>query len=250
MKPDHGDIRILGLQVPRDMPKIPARVGYVPERPHVYPALTVAEQVRYHASFFKLWDEGWAKELMERLELDPGRRISRMSKGETGKLLLLLALSQRPELLVLDEPTDGLDPVVRRDVLTAVLDYVGETAATVLISSHLVHELERICDWVGVLDDGAVVAELPMQAFKNGIKRIKVAGAPADLPDLPFSLLSREPGNGSSPVDTWTVRGWEDSMRAWFDSAGLSLRDVVDLDLEDGFVELLRSSRPKNPHRS
>jgi len=250
MKPDHGDIRILGLQVPQDLPKILARVGYVPERPHVYPALTVAEQVRYHASFFKLWDEGWAKELMERLELDPGRRISRMSKGETGKLLLLLALSQRPELLVLDEPTDGLDPVVRRDVLTAVLDYVGETAATVLISSHLVHELERICDWVGVLDDGALVAELPMQAFKNGIKRIKVAGAPADLPDLPFSLLSREPGNGSAPVDTWTVRGWEDSMRAWFDSAGLSLRDVVDLDLEDGFVELLRSSRPKNPHRS
>jgi ABC-2 type transport system ATP-binding protein len=250
MKPDRGDILVLGMQVPRDMPKILARVGYVPERPHVYPALTVAEQVRYHASFFKLWDEGWANELMERLELDPGRRISRMSKGETGKLLLLLALSQRPELLVLDEPTDGLDPVVRRDVLTAVLDYVGETAATVLISSHLVHELERICDWVGVLDDGALVAELPMQAFKNGIKRIKVAGAPAELPELPFSLLSREPGNGSTPVDTWTVRGWEDSMRAWFDSAGLSLRDVVDLDLEDGFVELLRSSRPKNPHRS
>jgi hypothetical protein len=100
------------------------------------------------------------------------------------------------------------------------------------------------------MDDGALVAELPMQAFKNGIKRIKVAAAPADLPDLPFSILSREPGNGSAPVDTWIVRGWEDSMRAWFDSAGMSLRDVVDLDLEDGFVELLRSSRPKNPHRS
>jgi len=83
-----------------------------------------------------------------------------MSKGETGKLLVLLALSQRPELLVLDEPTDGLDPVVRRDVLTAVLDYVGETGATVFISSHLVHELERICDWVGVMDDGQLVAEL------------------------------------------------------------------------------------------
>jgi len=250
MKPDQGEIRVLGLDVPRDMPRILARVGYVPERPHVYPALTVGEQVKYHASFFKKWDQGWAKELMDRLLLDPDRKIARMSKGETGKLLLLLALSQRPELLVLDEPTDGLDPVVRRDVLTAVLDYVGETSATVLISSHLVHELERICDWVGVLDDGRLVAEMPMQTFKNGIKRIKVAAAPAAPPDAPFTILSREQVNGIGSGETWIVRGWEDPMRAYFDAAGIALRDVVDLDLEEGFVELLRSSRPKTLHRS
>ncbi|MHB1191466.1 MAG: ABC transporter ATP-binding protein [Longimicrobiales bacterium] len=250
MKPDRGEIRVLGLDVPRDLPRILASVGYVPERPHVYPALTVAEQVRYHASFFKPWDEGWAKELTERLGLDPTRRISRMSKGETGKLLLLLALSQRPSLLVLDEPTDGLDPVVRRDVLTAVLDYVGETNATVFISSHLVHELERICDWVGVMDDGALIAELPMQTFKNGIKRIKVAGAPAEPADAPFTILSRDQANGTPATETWVVRGWQDSMRAWFESSGAVLRDIVDLDLEDGFVELLRSSRPKTPYRS
>ena len=250
MKPDHGEVRVLGLDVPKDMPRILSRVGYVPERPHVYPALTVAEQVKYHASFFKLWDEGWARELTDRLGLDPERKIARMSKGETGKLLMLLALSQRPELLVLDEPTDGLAPVVRRDVLTAVLDYVGETGATVFISSHLVHELERICDWVGVMDDGQLIAELPMQAFKNGIKRIRVAGAPQTLVDAPFTILSREHANGSAPVETWVVRGWQDPMRGYFDTAGMSLRDVVDLDLEEGFVELLRSSRPKTPHRS
>jgi ABC-2 type transport system ATP-binding protein len=249
LKPDHGAIRVLGRDVPRDLPSILARVGYVPERPHVYPALTVREQVRYHASFFKLWDEGWATELMERLALDPGRKISRMSKGETGKLLMLLALSQRPDLLVLDEPTDGLDPVVRRDVLTAVLDYVSETSATVFISSHLVHELERICDWVGVMDDGKLVAELPMQAFKNGIKRIKVADAPATPVEPPFTILARERLNGAG-TETWIVRGWQDPMRHYFDRAGIDLRDVVDLDLEEGFVELLRSSRPRPQYRS
>ena len=251
MKPDHGKIRVLGLDVPSEMPKVLARVGYVPERPHTYPALTVGEQMRYHASFFKNWDEGWGKELIDRLGLDPARKIARMSKGETGKLLLLLALSQRPDLLVLDEPTDGLDPVVRRDVLTAVLDYVGETGATVFISSHLVHELERICDWVGVMDDGQLVAELPMTAFKNGIKRIKVAGAPATtVENAPFTVLSREQANGSASVETWIVRGWQDPMRTYFTSAGMTLRDVVDLDLEEGFVELLRSSRPKTSYRS
>jgi ABC-2 type transport system ATP-binding protein len=249
MRPDRGDICVLGKPVPRELPRILARVGYVPERPHVYPALTVAEAVRYHASFYPSWDRAWAAELTERLELDPGRKISRMSKGETGKLLLLLALSQRPDLLVLDEPTDGLDPVVRRDVLTAVLDYVSETSATVFISSHLVHELERFCDWVGVLDGGQIVAELPMQSFKNGIKRIRVAGAPPAPGDTPFVILSRLERDGLGTTETWIVRGWQDPMRQYFEGVGATVRDVVDLDLEEGFVELLRSARPNN-HRS
>ena len=248
LQPDSGDIRVLGMKVPRQMPGILARVGYVPERPHVYPALTVAEALRFHAAFFDNWDAGWAEELRRRLSLDAERRIRRLSKGETGKLLILLALAQRPDLLVLDEPTDGLDPVVRRDLLTAVLDYVSETAATVFISSHLVHELERICDWVGVLDGGRLVAALPMQAFKNGIKRIRVAGAPDQVGDTPFVVLGRESTPGIGRTETWIVRGWQDPMRQYFEGVGATVRDVIDLDLEEGFVELLRSSRPHN-HR-
>jgi len=245
MKALSGRISVLGHPVPGHMKSILARVGYVPERPHVYSALTVAEQIRYHRSFYSGFDEAWSRELIERLGLDPSRKISRMSKGETGKLLVLLALSQRPELLVLDEPTDGLDPVVRRDVLTTVLDYVSETAATVFISSHLVHELERICDWVGVLDQGTLVAELPMEQFKNGIKRLRIMDAPADLVDSPFTLLRRHHENGVTSGETWIVRGWEPPMRHYVDGIGATLRDVVDLDLEDSFVELLRSSRPE-----
>jgi len=249
-KPDSGEIHVLGQRVPKDMKSILARVGYVPERPHIYPSLTVAEQIKYHSSFFRLWDEGWARELTGRLHLDPKRKIAKMSKGETGKLLLLLALSQRPELLVLDEPTDGLDPVVRRDVLTAVLDYVSEVSATVFISSHLVHELERICDWVGVMDDGQLVAELPMQQFKNGIKRLRVADAPEEPSQAPFTILSRQRANGIGSMETWIVRGWEPPMRHYFDGVGATVRDVVDLDLEEGFVELLRSSRPTHTNGS
>ncbi len=247
MKPHGGSIRVLGMALPGDLPGILKRVGYVPERPHVYPALTVGEQLRYHAAFFPLWDGGWAKELTGRLGLDLERKIARMSKGETGKLLILLALAQRPDLLVLDEPTDGLDPVVRRDVLGAVLDYVSETNATVFISSHLVHELERICDWVGVMDNGRLLAELPMQEFKNGIKRVRVLGAPETVGEAPFTILSRERTNGPGSGETWIVRGWEDPMRYYFDRVGATLREVIDLDLEDSFVELLRSSRPTAP---
>jgi ABC-2 type transport system ATP-binding protein len=243
VKPDLGHIRVLDGEVPRDLPQILARVGYVPERPHVYPALTVNEALRFHGAFYPLWDRVWAEQMAKQLGLGLDQKVGRMSKGETGKLLVLLALSQRPDLLILDEPTDGLDPVIRRDVITAILDYVSETHATVFISSHLVHELERICDWVGVMDQGRLVAELPMQVFKNGIKRLRVTNAPAPV-DMPFVLLSRHAGNALSGGETWIVRGWQDPMRHYFADHGAELRDVIDLDLEEGFVELLRASRP------
>lgn len=110
---DRGDISLLDRDVPKDMPDILQRTAYVPETPHLYPSLTVAEAVRYHGAFYKAWDESWTDELFDRFSLPPNQRISKLSKGESGKLLMLLALAQRPELLVLDEPTEGLDPIVR-----------------------------------------------------------------------------------------------------------------------------------------
>ncbi|HEV8264680.1 MAG TPA: ABC transporter ATP-binding protein [Gemmatimonadales bacterium] len=241
LRPLGGRIAVLGGEVPRDIPRILARTGYVPEQPHLYPTVTVAEAMRFHAAFYTTWDWPWADDLTRQFQLDRDSRLGQLSKGEMGKLEMLLALAQRPELLVLDEPTDGLDPVVRRDVLAALLDYVSQQNATVFISSHLVHELERICDWVGVMDRGRLVAELPMQSFKNGIKRLRVANPPALPGDTPFVLLARETANGA--LETWTVRGWQAPMGQYFEGVGASLREVIDLDLEEGFVELLRTFR-------
>ena len=237
---ERGEITVLGRSVPADIAAVLARTGYVPEQPHLYPSLTVDEALRYHAAFHATWSWEWANELASGFRLERDRRIATLSKGETGKLMILLALAQRPELLVLDEPTDGLDPVVRRDVLGAVLEYVSQTGATVFLSSHLVHELERICDWVGVMDGGRLVAEMPMQRFKSGIKRLRVMEAPSQLADAPFALLSRQ-RNGAGEL--LVVNGWEPPMSQYFESVGATLREVTDLDLEEGFVELLRASR-------
>ena len=244
-RPQGGDIRMLGGRVPRDLPSSLARTGYVPERPHLVPALTVAEAIGVHGAFYPRWDGAWAETMRKAFRLNTDTRVGSLSKGETGKLLILLALAQRPELLILDEPTDGLDPVVRRDVLTAVLDYVSEVGATVFISSHLVHELERFCDWVGVVDDGKMITEMPMEAFKKEIKRLRVVDAPADPPGaMPFDLLGRRPSDGMGVGETWVVRGWEEGMTEYFTGLGSTVREVAALDLEEGFVELLRSARP------
>jgi ABC-2 type transport system ATP-binding protein len=245
LRAESGTISVLGESMPASHAAVLARVGYVPERPHLYPSLTVGEAIQLHRSFYESWDAKLAADLLGQFGLDESQRIGSMSKGETGKLLMLHALSQRPELLVLDEPTDGLDPVVRRDILSALAEFVTDRNATVFISSHLVHELERICDWIGLLDRGRLLAELPMQEFKNGIKRLRVEIAASPITAAPFTMLSRERNNGS--VEQWIVRGWADGMTDYVTSVGGTVREVIDLDLEDGFVELLRSSRSVSP---
>ena len=239
-----GTIRLLGHPVPEDLPAALAKTGVIPDRPHLHRYLTVEEALRFHRAFYRDWDAKWAGELQQEFRLSSRQRIARLSKGENAKLMMLLALCQKPELLVLDEPMDGLDPVVRRDVLGALLEYVSSRGATVFVSSHLVHELERFCDWIGVMDQGRLVLELPMGTFRNGNKRLRVSSAGSLEPhDTPFTVLSREKETGG--FETWIVRGWEGSMKEWFDRDGITLREVSDLDLEDGFVELLRAFRAK-----
>jgi len=281
-KPREGSMTVLGRLVPAELPSILLRTGYVPERPHVYRGLTVAEALHVHAGFFPGWDAAWAERMRNEFSLEPRARVSRLSKGEAGKLAILLALAQRPELLVLDEPTDGLDPVVRRDVLSALLEYVAETGATVFISSHLVHELERFCDWVGVLEGGRMLAEMPMEAFRKEVTRVRVAAVPTavgtdrlsgspshrasklptellpapptDLPlrlpagfldELPFQVLARSPTELGASSETWIVRGWREEMEELLEPAGYHVREVQHLDLEEAFVELLRAARPE-----
>jgi len=238
-----GRITVLGERMPDDHASVLARVGFVPEQPHLDPTLTVGELIRFQAAFYTRWDGARANELRRQFELDEQRLFGRLSKGQKAKLMILLALAQCGDLLVLDEPTDGLDPVVRRDILGALLAYVSERRATIFISSHLVHELERVCDWVAVMDEGRLVTEVPLEKLKNGTKRLVVAGAPAVIADAPFVVLARQPSNGAG--ETWVVSDWEPAMTSFFDRIGASVRDVIDLDLEDGFVELLRSFRAR-----
>jgi ABC-2 type transport system ATP-binding protein len=245
LRPQAGSVRLLDHKIPSELPAALRRTGVIPDRPHLHGYLSIADALAFHAAFYPPWDARWAADLLEEFRLRPGQRVSRLSKGETAKLMMLLALCQKPDLLVLDEPMDGLDPVVRRDVLAALLDYVSAHGATVFVSSHLVHELERFCDWIGVMDRGKLVVELPMEEFRSGNKRIRVSGntRPESFATAPFTVLTREREAGD--LESLVVRGWRPDMKEWFARDGIALREIADLDLEDGFVELLRGFRAR-----
>ncbi len=243
LRPTAGTISVLGQRVPGEIDRVLQHIGFVPESPHVYPSLTVKEALWFHSAFYRSWDRKRARELLEQFRLKEGQKVGRLSKGELGQLLMTLALAQSPELLVLDEPTEGLDPVVRREMMAALLDYVSQHDATIFISSHLVHELEGVCDWIGVMDEGRMIAEMPMRTFKGGIKRLRVSDAPVLVEEAPFVLLSRGAADAGGAAELWVVRGWQPTMQEYFGSVGATLREVVDLDLEESFVELLRTHR-------
>ena len=148
-RPSAGDVTVLGLS-PRD-PALLARVGFVAQEHPLHRGFTVAETMKLGRELNPGWDDALAQERLRRLDLPLDRTVGRLSGGQRAQVALTVALAKRPELLVLDEPVASLDPLARREFLNALMEAVSETGLTVILSSHIVAELERVCDHLVIL---------------------------------------------------------------------------------------------------
>ena len=155
LTPTDGDIEVCGGTPARDAAQL-AKVGYVAQETPVYPGLTVDEHLTLGARTNPRWDDGLARRRVRQLGLDPRQRAGRLSGGQRAQLALTVGLAKRPELLVLDEPVASLDPLARREFLQALMEAVAEDQFSVVLSSHVVSDLERVCDYVVVLVDSQV----------------------------------------------------------------------------------------------
>jgi ABC-2 type transport system ATP-binding protein len=172
LKAQHGSVRVFGLNPVRDPVGVLARVGYLSEDRDLPDWFRVGEFLRYLRAFYPTWDDAYAEELRQQFDLDPLARIKTLSQGQRARIGLLAALAYRPELLVLDEPSTGLDPIVRREILSAIIRTIAEEGRTVLFSSHLLDEVERVADHVALLDRGRVVLSEPLDAIKATHRRL------------------------------------------------------------------------------
>ncbi|GAA2588294.1 ABC transporter ATP-binding protein [Actinomadura fulvescens] len=155
LTPTAGHIRVLGER-PGSGPAQLAKVGFVAQDTPTYPGLTIAEHLRLGARLNPGWDDALARDRIARLGLDPGRKAGRLSGGQRAQLALTLGIAKRPRLLVLDEPVAALDPLARREFLQGLMEAAAEHQLSVLLSSHLVSDLERVCDYLVVLVDSRV----------------------------------------------------------------------------------------------
>jgi ABC-2 type transport system ATP-binding protein len=236
LRPEAGSAAILGTDSWQLAARDKALIGYVPQETMLYPWLTVRQTVAYVSSFYTLWDRPWGEELIRRWDLPLGHRVGPLSVGQKQKLALVLALGHRPEVLILDEPVASLDPVARRWFLETVLETVADGVGTVLFSTHITSDLERIASHVALLRDGRLEFHDEIDALKERIKRLRIT-APADLPRdfrLPGTLHAAV--SGSQAIVT--VDGVDERLIA--DVRERFAADVIvdDLNLEEIFLEL------------
>jgi ABC-2 type transport system ATP-binding protein len=170
---DAGRVRVLGLDPARNGLQIRERVSLLGEEASLYPWMTVREILDFAAALHPRWDSGLARSLVRRLELDPTPRIKTLSRGTKAKVALVLAVACRPEVLLLDDPTAGLDPLVRREVLQGVLESVSDGGGAVVYASHLVHDVERVADRIAFLDDGRLDLEGSLEELKASFLRAR-----------------------------------------------------------------------------
>jgi ABC-2 type transport system ATP-binding protein len=167
LRAESGTVRVFGLDPVADPVGVLSRVGYLSEENDLPGWMRVDELMRYSRAFYPAWDDGYAEELRQAFALDSAARIRTLSKGQKARAGLLIALAHRPELLVLDEPSSGLDPIVRRDILGAVLRTIAQEGRTVLFSSHLLEEVEQVADHVTMISQGRIVLSGPLDEIRQ-----------------------------------------------------------------------------------
>jgi ABC-2 type transport system ATP-binding protein len=234
-RPQQGDVRILGEPAWELSATSKERLGYVPQKIDLYPWMKIRQITAYTGAFYCRWNKALVERLLREWELSPEDRIGPLSVGQTQKLAIILALGHEPDLLVLDEPAASLDPLARRQFLEMLLDMVGER--TVLFSTHITSDLERVADRVAVLKDGKIVYSGELDALKDSVKRLCIQAA-APLPNgsfrVPGMLHAKVTGNEAVvSVQDYTADLPERIAQQW--SASVA---VQDLNLEDIFLEL------------
>jgi ABC-2 type transport system ATP-binding protein len=238
LKPQLGQVHVFGEPAWTLSGAAKARIGYVPQTPALYPWMNVRQIIDYQASFYPRWNDELIERLLKDWNLDPSDKVGPLSVGQQQKLSILLAIGHEPELLVLDEPAAALDPEARRSFIRTVLELVGK-GRTVLFSTHITSDLERIAERIVILERGCVVIDEDLDRLKERIKRLHITSR-TQLPamfSVPGALRSERNGsealvsvpNASFELIQEIERRWEVSV------------DVEDLSLEDIFLEVTRA---------
>lgn len=196
-----GTVRVFGCDPVADPVGVLGRIGYLSEQPDLPGWMRVDELLCYTKAFYPKWDMAYAKTMLVQFGLNPAQRVNTLSKGQLAKTGLLIAQAHRPELLLLDEPSSGLDPIVRRNILEAVIRTVADEGRTVFFSSHLLEEIERVSDQIAMLHGGRMVLYGSLDEIKAKHRRVTLhfESAQPKAPVIAGALSVRGEGKG------WTV---------------------------------------------
>jgi ABC-2 type transport system ATP-binding protein len=234
--PTGGRAELLGENSWRMSAETKARIGYVPQIVQLYPWLTVRQAIDYFAVFYPKWNERLVGELVREFNVDPKQKIAALSLGTLQKVAIILALAHEPELLILDEPAASLDPAARRDFLKALVNIAADGKRTILFSTHITSDLERVADRVAILRGGKIVYDGELADLKEQVKRLRITARAPIAPGftIPGGFRSRIEGNEALV----SVRDASPELLSNIESQLEARVRVEDLNLEDIFLEM------------
>jgi ABC-2 type transport system ATP-binding protein len=239
---DRGRVHVLGRDMPREQGAAKLDIGFVSEDMRLYGSATLAWHMKFISSCYPQWDQAYAETLLRRFDLKPQQKIKGLSHGQRVKAVLLLALARRPRLLVLDEPTTGLDPVARHEVLGELMAVLADEERTILFSSHNTLDVEQISDQITFIDRGRIIASDDKEIFLDRWRRLRLVLSPkADLPSLPGVV---EVG-GSERLPVLVTNRFDPAMVSACNDAGATVQAVDAMTLEEIFVANVHSRREK-----
>jgi len=237
---DRGQVEVLGRAMPAEQTIAKRDVGFVSEDMRLYKSATLAWHMAFIASIYPEWDAKYAEVLVKRFGLRKDQKVGRLSHGERVKATLLLVLARRPRLMVLDEPTTGLDPVARHEVLSSLMEAVTDEHRTILFSSHNTTDIEQISDQITFIDRGHIVESGDKELFLDRWRRVRLEIEPGvALPVLPDVVSTV----GSGRLSIVTTSNYDDAMSDAWRTAGARVFAVEPMTLEEIFVARVVNSR-------
>lgn len=231
-RPDCGEVLYNGEPVYENA-ELKAKIAYIPDDIFYYSSATLKDMAKIYEGLYPKFDRKLYIELLTVFPVGEKLQIRRMSKGMQKQAAFLLSICTRPDFLILDEPVDGLDPVMRRQVWSLIMQDVAEHGTTVLVSSHNLRELEDVCSCVGIMDHGKLMIERDLTELQENLVKVQVVfndryGAPENLDVLHETK--------SGKITTMIVRGTQEELTAKFDAVSPTFYDMVPLTLEEVFI--------------
>jgi ABC-2 type transport system ATP-binding protein len=245
VRPDYGRVELLGENVDQLRPQTRARIAYLAEGHPLYTWMSVREAVAFTTSFYPNADRHLVEQILDHFGLAGGTKIRSLSKGQRAQVSLALAIAPDPELLLLDDPTLGLDTNVRRDFLESMIQIIQRRGRTILFSSHVLGDVERVADRVGVMIDGVLRVDCPAEHFKRSVRKVvaEFGREPPSLPQCPGLLSDWCVGTRRELVFV----GYGPAQRAAVEALAPRRVEVAELNLEDAFIEYTRGPRRSLP---
>jgi ABC-2 type transport system ATP-binding protein len=243
--PDSGRAEVLGENSLELRPETRARIAYLAEGHPLYTWMTVGEAARFTRAFYPTWDGRLLEQILDHFELSRRAKIRRLSNGQRAQVSLALTVATDPELLILDDPTLGLDTVVRRDFLESLIQIIQRRGRTILFSSHILGDVERVADRIGVLVNGVLRVDCPTDHFKESIRKIVLEfdRQPPEFPACTGLVSSRQVGRKRELI----VVGYGEEHRRLAESLSPKAMDEIEMNLEDAFIEYTRGPRRALP---